>query len=203
MTPALADIFGVAILAENESLPSWRHSPRFLHRGVEEEYDRIVMTSLGNNVMDENSRERRGLRTRHPRVMGSSISPPPSRGDDRSHSHFEGATVPEDADMDMDDTEGDCIPSRSSSPPPSIHLPIQPSPSPTRSIASVRHTSSRPSPRATTRDDRSTTKDYDSDIAGTCFDPHGGFIYVATTDSLSEWAVRGADKRWWGDSKWA
>ncbi|KAF5389155.1 hypothetical protein D9757_004946 [Collybiopsis confluens] len=66
----------------------------------------------------------------------------------------------------------------------------------------------------------------DLDIAGTCFDPSGGYIYVATTtpsasffdlgmgigvgvygDSgrkgvggLVEWKVRGSGKRWWVDS---
>ncbi|KAI6042499.1 hypothetical protein EDC04DRAFT_3088512 [Pisolithus marmoratus] len=45
--------------------------------------------------------------------------------------------VPEDVEMEVDEMEGDCVssrgPSRSSSPPPSVHLPVQPSPSPTRS----------------------------------------------------------------------
>ncbi|KAJ3732424.1 hypothetical protein DFJ43DRAFT_1025037 [Lentinula guzmanii] len=42
--------------------------------------------------------------------------------------------------------------------------------------------------------------DPDLDIAGTCFDPTGGYIYVATTEGVIEWNVRGSDKRWWSDS---
>ncbi|ESK82449.1 hypothetical protein Moror_8566 [Moniliophthora roreri MCA 2997] len=40
----------------------------------------------------------------------------------------------------------------------------------------------------------------DLDIAGTCFDPSGAFIYVATPECVAEWAVRGGEKRWWSDS---
>jgi hypothetical protein len=32
-------------------------------------------------------------------------------------------------------------------------------------------------------------------IAGTCFDPTGGFLYVATADSVAEWAVRSSGER--------
>ncbi|KAH0833191.1 hypothetical protein J3R83DRAFT_12220 [Lanmaoa asiatica] len=109
--------------------------------------------------------------------------------------------------MDVDEPETDCIsraPSRSSSPPPSIHLPLQTSPSPSRSTAPARYSNTRRSPHASRR--TATRANFvaeqvqnpDLDIAGTCFDPLGGMIYVATTDSVSEWAVGGADKRWWG-----
>ncbi|KAG1840734.1 WD40-repeat-containing domain protein [Suillus subalutaceus] len=43
----------------------------------------------------------------------------------------------------------------------------------------------------------------DVDIAGTCFDPTGGFLYVASTAGVAEWAVRGSEKRWWGSGQWA
>lgn len=114
--------------------------------------------------------------------------------------------------MDVDEPETECIsraPSRSSSPPPSIHLPLQTSPTPSRSTALARYSNNRHSPHASRR---TTTRanfvaeqiqNPDLDIAGTCFDPRGGMIYVATTDSVSEWAVRGADKRWWGRDAWA
>ncbi|KAJ3822344.1 hypothetical protein EV361DRAFT_802229 [Lentinula raphanica] len=42
--------------------------------------------------------------------------------------------------------------------------------------------------------------DADLDLAGTCFDPTGGYIYAATTQGVIEWNVRGSDKRWWSDS---
>ncbi|KAF8558135.1 hypothetical protein OG21DRAFT_1475094 [Imleria badia] len=119
----------------------------------------------------------------------------------------------EDADsMDVDEPETDCIsraPSRSSSPPPSIHLALHTSPSPSRSTAPGRYSNSRHSPHANRRTGTRVNsvaeqlQNPDLDIAGTCFDPHGGRIYVATTDSVSEWAVRGADKRWWGCNAWA
>lgn len=40
----------------------------------------------------------------------------------------------------------------------------------------------------------------DLDLAGTCFDPTGGYIYAATTEGVVEWNVRGSDKKWWSDS---
>ncbi|KAL4066864.1 hypothetical protein V8B97DRAFT_1949385 [Scleroderma yunnanense] len=215
-TRALEELFGVGVLAENGSVASWR-SPR-RGDGVEDEYDRVVVISpLGDNVVDENLRELLGLhgiRTRHTRIVDSLPLPASRRNDTRGSAYGNNDTgrdaTPEDAEMDVDELEGDCIsrgPSRSSSPPPSIHLPLQPSPSSTRSAVSARHASSRPSSRphrrTLTRDDVSFDfQDYDYDIAGACFDPSGGFIYVATTDNISEWAVRGADKRWWGCSEW-
>ena len=42
----------------------------------------------------------------------------------------------------------------------------------------------------------------DLDLAGTCFDPTGGHVYVASTDGVVEWSVRGADKRWWFENGW-
>jgi hypothetical protein len=41
------------------------------------------------------------------------------------------------------------------------------------------------------------------DLAGTCFDPRGGWLYVASTTGIVEWRVRGSEKRWWSDSVWA
>lgn len=45
--------------------------------------------------------------------------------------------------------------------------------------------------------------DDDLDLAGICFDPSGERIYVASTTSVAEWTVRGAEKRWWGAPEWA
>lgn len=36
------------------------------------------------------------------------------------------------------------------------------------------------------------------DIAGVCFDPTGAYMYVATTDGITEWTVQGVERRWWG-----
>ncbi|KAG6332767.1 hypothetical protein ID866_6323 [Astraeus odoratus] len=219
------DLFSLGMLAENGSATSWRPSQRTLHRGDgtedDYEYDRIVVISpLGDSVGDENLLEllgRHGTRIRHPHTVDS-LSLPGTRTSDGHGATYGSRDIdreaPEDAGMDVDELEGDCIssrgPSRSSSPPPSIHLPLQPSPSPIRSAPGVHHsntrTPSRPR-RRIARDEicfeQTLAQDYDYDIAGTCFDPDGGFLYVATTDSISEWAVRGAEKRWWSYSEWA
>lgn len=213
-TRVLEELFGVGVLAENGSVASWRSPQRVARRGdgVDEEYDGVVVIPpLGDNVVDENLRELlelHGIRTRHTRIMDSLSLPANRRHSNNDTGHEE------DAEMDVDELEGDCIsrgPSRSSSPPPSIHLSLQPSPPSTHTAVGARYSSSRPSSRphrrTLTQDDTSFDQtlyqDTDYDIAGTCFDPSGGFIYVATTDNISEWAVRGADKRWWGCSEWA
>jgi hypothetical protein len=41
------------------------------------------------------------------------------------------------------------------------------------------------------------------DIAGTCFDPRGSWLYVASTAGIVEWGVRGGEKRWWNEAVWA
>jgi len=41
------------------------------------------------------------------------------------------------------------------------------------------------------------------DLAGTCFDPRGAWLYVASTTGIVEWGVRGGEKRWWGEAVWA
>lgn len=38
------------------------------------------------------------------------------------------------------------------------------------------------------------------DIAGVCFDPTGAYMYVATTEGITEWAVQGSSQRWWSSS---
>jgi hypothetical protein len=40
------------------------------------------------------------------------------------------------------------------------------------------------------------------DLAGVCFDPSGSRLYVASTRSVAEWHVRGAEKRWWSGDGW-
>jgi hypothetical protein len=84
--------------------------------------------------------------------------------------------------MEVDELESDCIsshtPSRSSSPSPSTHIPLQISPSPLR--VAQRYNQGLPR-RAIVRKD-------DLDLAGMCFDPRGGFIYVASVDGVAEWA---------------
>ena len=38
------------------------------------------------------------------------------------------------------------------------------------------------------------------DIAGVCFDPTGAYMYVATTEGITEWTVQGSSQRWWSSS---
>jgi hypothetical protein len=106
-------------------------------------------------------------------------------------------------DMEVDELESDCLssrtPSRSTSPVP-----------PQTSSSQDRHTPTITSHRSRTTTTRQEPKPSaveisyrdDLDIAGTCFDPSGRHIYVATKESLVEWSLRDADKRWWTDISW-
>ncbi|KAF8839641.1 hypothetical protein BDN67DRAFT_969753 [Paxillus ammoniavirescens] len=200
---------------------TWRPSHHIVRRrdGSDNEdyaYDEVVLIhTLADNVVGDirESFARPGFRARLPHRTETQSQP---RGSSGMHVYsgndVQGEEREEDH-MDIDEPETDCIsraPSRSSSPPPSLRLPLQPSPSPSRSITHSRYSntrhSSRPGRRTITRDGVTTEQvvpNSDLDIAGTCFDPSGGFIYVATTDSVSEWAIRGGEKRWWGHNAWA
>ncbi|KAI0260442.1 hypothetical protein BC834DRAFT_973451 [Gloeopeniophorella convolvens] len=41
------------------------------------------------------------------------------------------------------------------------------------------------------------------DLAGTCFDARGAWVYVASTAGIVEWGVRGGEKWWWAEAAWA
>jgi len=108
--------------------------------------------------------------------------------------------VRENADgesMEVDELESDCLsshtPSRSSSPSPSTHIPLQISPLPMRVVPRYHQGTQR----------RKIPQTEDLDLAGTCFDPSGAFIYVASVEGVAEWSVKGAEKRWWFGSGWA
>jgi len=202
-----------------------RPSHRILQRrdgedGEDHNYEEILALPLGDSVVQENVREAfsRPRRAVRPYLSHRADIYPQSSARGTANLHVHGnhdldGDGREDVDsMDVDEPETDCIsraPSRPSSPSPSIHLPLQVSPSPSRGTALARYTNTRHSPhpgrRTTTRTNPvvEQIQNPDLDIAGTCFDPQGGMIYVATTDSVSEWAVRGADKRWWGCNAWA
>ncbi|OJA08493.1 hypothetical protein AZE42_02854 [Rhizopogon vesiculosus] len=154
----------------------------------------------------------------------SLTSAPPSRMSvaDRTGGSDEGDM------MDLDELEVDCL-SRGGSPPPTIpyrpsspYRPISPSPlvsqpyhptSPPYRPASPPYRPATPSFHPYRRTSRRTQGEEgeveralqreDVDIAGTCFDPTGGFLYVATTGGVAEWTVRGSGKRWWGSGQWA
>ena len=95
--------------------------------------------------------------------------------------------------MDLDELEVDCL-SRGGSPPPmNPYRPTTPS-SPSF------HPYYRRTPRRMHGEEGEVHEDVD--IAGTCFDPTGGFLYVATTGGVAEWSVRDSGKRWWGSGQW-
>ena len=220
----LEESFHVNSFPNSGALPTRRPSHR-IHRRRDgedgEEYsfgDVLGFPSLGDNTVQENIREAFSRRTvRAYRAHRTDIYPQAAtRGTASPHAYVNNdvdGDGREDVDsMDVDEPETDCIsraPSRSSSPPPSTHFPLHTSPPPSRSTAPVRYSNTRhslhTSRRTTTRAKfvAEQLQNPDLDIAGTCFDPHGGMVYVATTDSVSEWAVSGADRRWWGCSAWA
>ncbi|KAI0052340.1 hypothetical protein FA95DRAFT_1483919 [Auriscalpium vulgare] len=98
--------------------------------------------------------------------------------------------LPEEG-MDLDELESDCLTSRAGSPVQSQqqHWRRRPAPAATASTAEMGPPTLAVPPHL--------------DIAGTCFDPTGSFLYVASTGGIVEWGVRGADKRWWAESVWA
>jgi len=117
------------------------------------------------------------------------------RGDDDGEWHVRhrgDADEPGADDMDVDEAEpeSDCIVSRAGSPPP----PPPPPPGP----GMGRRTVEEP-PRAKTR----VVVPQSLDLAGTCFDPSGRFVYVATTGGIVEWSVHAAEKMWWHEARWA
>jgi hypothetical protein len=111
--------------------------------------------------------------------------PPTPRSADRS--------VRQDDDMEVDELESDCVSSRSPSP---IPAQAQDRTPPGLSASSQRRSREK-KPRATEIGYRD-----DLDIAGTCFDPTGRYIYVASKESVVEWSLRDADKRWWLEQSW-
>ncbi|KAF8269913.1 WD40-repeat-containing domain protein [Lactarius quietus] len=129
----------------------------------------------------------------------------------RRSSHVDGTEMDVDAeddaaadadDMDDAEAETDCLTSRAPSRAPSPPLGRQPS--------------RRPAAPSYFPDQYSTPDGNGNagallaiqtpahlDLAGTCFDPSGAWLYVASTAGIVEWRVRGGEKRWWSESAWA
>ena len=201
---ALGDTFRIS--ASNSSGPrtslsSMRMRSRLRNRAdteADEDTEPFIMIpALGDAAVENEVRQlldRHGLRT-----VGSSSDNQSSYGRDyRSTVEGEQERAQERDSMEVDELESDCIdshaPSRAASPMPPTRIPLRISPPPMRI----------PSPRQQPRlQRRPTVRKDDLDIAGLCFDPSGGFVYVASVDGVAEWSIRGADKRWWSDSQWA
>lgn len=137
---------------------------------------------------------------------------------------------PED-EMDVDELESDCLssynPSRAGSPAPSSSQPPLPAGGPSsaglsrldpirraglleRRESSSPYVSRRSSSQALRRHRRGGSPadgpaeaEVEQDLAGTCFDPSGEYVYVAATRGIAEWKVRGAEQRWWTEPSWA
>ena len=58
-------------------------------------------------------------------------------------------------------------------------------------------------PAASLTDDAADEAEVDQDLAGTCFDPSGEYIYVGAVGGIAEWKVRGAEQRWWSEATFA
>lgn len=164
--------------------------------------DYLVIPPLGDRQVDNDVQTFLGRHSIQPRR--SYIADP-----DYEMSGTGGSTD----DMEVDEVEADCIsshtPSRAASPTPSaqpVHVGygtrVSVPPLPPRSARRrrIRTDSPQPTPVAEPVEDH--LLEGDLDIAGTCFDPTGSRIYVATTDYVAEWRVNGSEKRWWPDDHW-
>ena len=203
MVEALGDTFRISASNSSDprtSLSSIRMQSRLRNR-VDTEADEdtdpfIMIPAMGDATVENEVRQlfdRHGLRT-----VGSGTDTQPSYGQGYgahgSTTERERETTQERESMEMDELESDCIDSYTPSPVPLTHIPLRMSP------LLVRVPSPRQQPRLQRRP---TIRKDDLDIAGLCFDPSGGFVYVASVDGVAEWSIRGADKRWWPDSQWA
>ncbi|KAJ3912782.1 WD40-repeat-containing domain protein [Lentinula edodes] len=168
---------------------SWRRGDNF-ERDSEE--DLVVIPPLGDREVEDDVRAllgSHGIRSRRLGGVGVGISDHADENYDRNRD--ERMEIDDELDELGMEPEWDCIsshvPSRSSSPGPSL----SPPPSNNRWT---------PWSRVEALSRIGARYDPDLDIAGTCFDPTGGYIYAATTEGVVEWNVRGWDKRWWSDS---
>lgn len=203
---ALEDTFRIPTTSRTSiSPPRWRSSRLRNRTDTDDDLEGIVVIPpLGDPAMESEVRQllgRHGIRTRHSETTEESQQSPYGPGYEAYDTDEQEQRERENIEaeiMEVDELESDCItsstPSRSSSPPPSqrAHTQIQP----TLLRAIPRYQSWRERQQATVRND-------DLDLAGMCFDPSGRSLYVASVDGIAEWAVKGAEKKWWLDSEWA
>ncbi|KAF8895983.1 hypothetical protein BD779DRAFT_1493299 [Infundibulicybe gibba] len=165
----------------------------------------LVLPLLGDREVDSNIRTLLG-RDRSP-LEEEDLNTGSTHGDYEYQLNRGFIRRSPDEEMEVDELESDCVtsrtPSRSSSPSPSTHAPGHASPasrliSPLSSGSSwdQEHTRARKIVESVAFED-------DLDLAGTCFDPSGHHVYVASTESVAEWSIQGAEKRWWNQSEWA
>jgi len=179
----------------------------------EEDYrDILVIPPLGDREVESDVQALlggHGIRTRQQRSHDHDHDEDPNTGS--THGDYEYTPSPvypssrrsRDDEMEIDELESDCIssrtPSRSSSPSPSTHVPTMRSPSSGR-LSLPPNSSSASRTGSVSR--LEVGYEDNLDIAGTCFDPSGEYIYVASKEAVVEWSVAGADKRWWFENGW-
>ncbi|KIY72457.1 hypothetical protein CYLTODRAFT_417856 [Cylindrobasidium torrendii FP15055 ss-10] len=188
---ALEDTFRIP----SSSPSSRRRSSRRTTPAVPDDSDDlVVIPPLGDRDVELDVHTllgRHGIRTRPPHA---------SEGADEHHLEYyrrrASTEDPEGEAMEVDELERECVtPSRSTSPSPSANI---------GGGMSTRFPTFSPPARTIARaEERQREREANLDIAGVCFDPSGKWIYVATTESVSEWSIKDGEKRWWVDNEWA
>lgn len=171
---------------------------------VDPSEDVLVIPPLGDRSVEADVRAlfgRHGIRTRQARVpeevpmldemdsgsQGQSQMFFTASGDNIEESDSE--VIHDTGMMEADELESDYCASHTPSRSPSPSPPSNAMPSRLSSVGASRRrerTSEREGPG-------------DVDLAGVCFDPCGGYLYVASVDGVAEWKVNGREKRWWSD----
>lgn len=185
--------------------------------GEEDSDGLVVIPPLGDRELDDNVRrllESNNSATLRIRGLPSDADRDGDRDDLRED------------EMDVDELEADCLssynPSRAGSPAPGAQSSSAPSGSALARYDPVRranllerressspYISRRGSSQGLRRHQRRTAGDgasdteVDQDLAGTCFDPSGEYVYVAASAGIAEWNVRGAEQRWWSEPTFA
>ncbi|EKM58586.1 uncharacterized protein PHACADRAFT_253043 [Phanerochaete carnosa HHB-10118-sp] len=175
----------------------------------------VVIPPLGDREVDDDVR--RLIEGRHAitlRIRGASHPDDEDGGRDDTR----------EDEMDVDELDPDCVssysPSRAASPTPSPGPSSAPSGSGLSRFDPVRRAgllerresaspylarrgSSQGLRRHQRRGDTAGDIEIDQDLAGTCFDPSGEYIYVGAMGGIAEWKVRGAEQRWWSEATFA
>jgi len=212
-------------------LPRISVSPSTVNSGSEDEDEDglVIVPRLGSSREEEAVRRtlvRHGIRTARPRSAHRHIF---GNEDDMETTDFEYRQRPDgDFEMDFDDAETECLSSaggsRAGSPipiPSNMHSYGPPPPRTSReylrsrgmrSISSAvsgnarstrQMSSHRTQPRMTPWAKPSESTEDTLDLAGTCFDPTGSYIYVGSVKGIVEYKCRGAEKQWYTSTQWA
>lgn len=162
--------------------------------------DVLVIPPLGDRTVEADVRAlfgRHGIRTRQARVPEEvpMLNDMEGSGEDQGQMFFSASVgdimsdsemIHDSAMLEADELESDYCASHTPSRSPSPSPPTNAMPSRISSVGASRRGRTREGPG-------------DMDLAGVCFDPCGGHLYVASVDGVAEWKVNGREKRWWSD----